>query len=49
MASQVYVSENAPARQRGRIAGLFQEFLVIGSTFAYWYDGVAEIVLNNAC
>ena len=38
----VYVSENAPARQRGRIAGLFQEFLVIGSTFAYWLDyGVA--------
>ncbi|KAK3675836.1 hypothetical protein LTR78_004477 [Recurvomyces mirabilis] len=34
----VYVSENAPARQRGRIAGLFQEFLVIGSTFAYWLD-----------
>jgi MFS family permease len=39
----VYVSENAPARQRGRIAGLFQEFLVIGSTFAYWLDyGVAK-------
>ncbi|EMC95376.1 hypothetical protein BAUCODRAFT_72583 [Baudoinia panamericana UAMH 10762] len=38
----VFVSENAPARQRGRIAGLFQEFLVIGSTFAYWLDyGVA--------
>ncbi|KAK5700268.1 hypothetical protein LTR17_023074 [Elasticomyces elasticus] len=34
----VYVTENAPARQRGRIAGLFQEFLVIGSTFAYWLD-----------
>lgn len=34
----VYVSENAPARHRGRIAGLFQEFLVIGSTFAYWLD-----------
>jgi MFS family permease len=26
----LYVSENAPARTRGRIAGLFQEFLVIG-------------------
>lgn len=34
----VFVSENAPARTRGRIAGLFQEFLVIGSTFAYWLD-----------
>jgi sugar porter (SP) family MFS transporter len=34
----VFVSENAPARNRGRIAGLFQEFLVIGSTFAYWLD-----------
>lgn len=32
----VFVSENAPAQYRGRIAGLFQEFLVIGSTFAYW-------------
>lgn len=38
----VYVSENAPANVRGRIAGLFQEMLVIGSTFAYWLDyGVA--------
>lgn len=38
----VYVSENAPPKHRGRIAGLFQEFLVIGSTFAYWLDyGVA--------
>lgn len=38
----VYVSENAPPKVRGRIAGLFQEFLVIGSTFAYWLDyGVA--------
>lgn len=32
----VFVSENAPPQYRGRIAGLFQEFLVIGSTFAYW-------------
>lgn len=39
----VFVSENAPPRQRGRIAGLFQEFLVIGSTFAYWLDyGVSK-------
>lgn len=39
----VFVSENAPAATRGRIAGLFQEFLVIGSTFAYWLDyGVAK-------
>jgi len=38
----VYVSENAPPKHRGRIAGLFQEMLVIGSTFAYWLDyGVA--------
>lgn len=38
----VYVSENAPPKIRGRVAGLFQEFLVIGSTFAYWLDyGVA--------
>lgn len=34
----VYVSENCPPRTRGRVAGLFQEFLVIGSTFAYWLD-----------
>lgn len=34
----VFVSENAPPAVRGRIAGLFQEFLVIGSTFAYWLD-----------
>ncbi|KAJ5682194.1 hypothetical protein N7462_005359 [Penicillium macrosclerotiorum] len=32
----VFVSENCPPQHRGRIAGLFQEFLVIGSTFAYW-------------
>ncbi|KAI9042779.1 sugar porter family MFS transporter [Aspergillus affinis] len=38
----VYVGENAPPETRGRIAGMFQEFLVIGSTFAYWLDyGVA--------
>lgn len=38
----VYVSENAPPKIRGRVAGMFQEFLVIGSTFAYWLDyGVA--------
>ena len=38
----VFVSENCPPAQRGRIAGLFQEFLVVGSTFAYWLDyGVA--------
>ncbi|RHZ63574.1 sugar porter family MFS transporter [Aspergillus thermomutatus] len=34
----VFVSENCPANIRGRVAGLFQEFLVIGSTFAYWLD-----------
>lgn len=32
----VFVSEAAPPKIRGRIAGLFQELLVIGSTFAYW-------------
>lgn len=38
----VFVSENCPPKYRGRIAGMFQEFLVIGSTFAYWLDyGVA--------
>lgn len=44
----VFVSENAPARQRGRIAGLFQEFLVIGSTFAYWLNyGVAKHIASS--
>ncbi|GAB1207539.1 general substrate transporter [Aspergillus pseudonomiae] len=38
----VFVGESAPPAVRGRIAGMFQEFLVIGSTFAYWLDyGVA--------
>ncbi|KAL4922876.1 general substrate transporter [Aspergillus aurantiobrunneus] len=32
----VYVSENCPPDVRGRIAGLFQEFLVIGVTVSYW-------------
>jgi sugar porter (SP) family MFS transporter len=32
----VYVSENCPPNVRGRIAGLFQEFLVIGVTISYW-------------
>jgi sugar porter (SP) family MFS transporter len=34
----IFVSENCPPAVRGRITGLFQEFLVIGSTFAYWLD-----------
>jgi sugar porter (SP) family MFS transporter len=34
----VFVSESAPPEVRGRITGLFQEFLVIGSTFAYWLN-----------
>ncbi|KAJ6148293.1 hypothetical protein N7497_010275 [Penicillium chrysogenum] len=39
----VFVSENCPPAIRGRIAGLFQEFLVIGVTIAYWLCyGVAE-------
>ncbi len=38
----LFVSENCPPSIRGRVSGLFQEFLVIGSTFAYWLDyGVA--------
>ncbi|KAL4797667.1 general substrate transporter [Aspergillus venezuelensis] len=32
----VYVAENCPPNVRGRIAGLFQEFLVIGVTVSYW-------------
>lgn len=41
----VFVAENCPPAVRGRITGLFQEFLVIGSTFAYWLDyGVALTV-----
>lgn len=44
----VYVSENAPPKIRGRIAGLFQELLVIGSTFAYWLDyGVAKDIPSS--
>jgi len=34
----VFVTENAPPQIRGRIAGVFQFMLVIGSTFAYWLD-----------
>jgi sugar porter (SP) family MFS transporter len=38
----VFVAENCPPAVRGRITGLFQEFLVLGSTFAYWLNyGVA--------
>ncbi|KAK2768711.1 hypothetical protein FQN54_000567 [Arachnomyces sp. PD_36] len=32
----VFVAENCPPEVRGRITGLFQEFLVIGVTIAYW-------------
>jgi sugar porter (SP) family MFS transporter len=34
----IFVAENCPPEVRGRITGLFQEFLVLGSTFAYWLD-----------
>ena len=34
----VYVSENAPANVRGRISGLFQEFIVVGVMISYWLD-----------
>jgi sugar porter (SP) family MFS transporter len=38
----LYVSENCPPKIRGRVTGLFQEFIVIGVTFAYWLNyGVA--------
>lgn len=37
-----FVAENCPPAVRGRITGLFQLFLVVGSTFAYWLNyGVA--------
>lgn len=32
------VAEAAPAAVRGRITGLFQEFLVLGTTISYWLD-----------
>lgn len=32
----VFVSENCPPDVRGRISGLFQEFLVLGVMFSYW-------------
>lgn len=39
----VYVSENCPPRVRGKITGLFQEFLVLGVCVSYWLDyGVAK-------
>jgi len=39
----VFVSENAPAKVRGKITGLFQEFLVLGVCVSYWLDyGVAK-------
>lgn len=34
----VFVSENCPPNVRGRIAGLFQEFLVVGVMISYWLD-----------
>lgn len=38
----VFVAENCPPEVRGRITGLFQEFLVVGVTVAYWLNyGVA--------
>jgi sugar porter (SP) family MFS transporter len=38
----VFVAENCPPAVRGRITGLFQEFLVVGVTLAYWLNyGVA--------
>ena len=44
----VFVAENCPPAVRGRITGLFQEFLVFGSTFAYWLDyGVALTIKES--
>lgn len=44
----IYVSENCPADVRGRIAGLFQEFLVIGVTISYWLCyGVERNLASN--
>ncbi|QKX52980.1 uncharacterized protein TRUGW13939_00051 [Talaromyces rugulosus] len=41
----VFVSESCPPGIRGRISGLFQEFLVIGVTIAYWLCyGVSETI-----
>lgn len=41
----VFVTESCAPRMRGRIAGLFQEFLVIGVTIAYWLCyGVGETI-----
>ncbi|KAH9235531.1 hypothetical protein K456DRAFT_1749277 [Colletotrichum gloeosporioides 23] len=34
----VFVAETAPPEVRGRITGLFQEFLVLGSSIAYWLN-----------
>lgn len=34
----VFVTENAPPAIRGRVTGMLQEFLVLGSTFAYWLN-----------
>ena len=44
----VFVSESCPPATRGRVAGLFQEFLVIGSTFAYWLDYGVSLHLPTA-
>ncbi|KAF9892270.1 hypothetical protein FE257_002047 [Aspergillus nanangensis] len=39
----LFVAENCPPKVRGRITGLFQEFLVVGVTIAYWMNyGVSK-------
>jgi hypothetical protein len=43
----VFVSEAAPPKIRGRIAGLFQEMLVIGSTFAYWLGELSSVKVRG--
>lgn len=44
----VFVSENCPPKVRGRISGLFQEFLVIGVMISYWLDyGVSKHIASS--
>ncbi|KAF5512431.1 Quinate permease [Colletotrichum aenigma] len=38
----VFVAETAPPEFRGRITGLFREFLVLGSSIAYWLNYSVE-------
>ena len=45
----VFGAENAPAAVRGRVTGLFQEFLVFGTTVSYWLDyGVVRTIPKSS-